>query len=87
MLDDTHGWPMWMSFVAGVNPYDKDSKLTASIVMEGGRPKISINPDLGDKRIYIVHGSNDLKSWNKVDDTNLEDFRFFKVEVKMPEQN
>lgn len=85
--DDAHGWPLWMSFVAGVKPTTKLSQLTASIEMENGKPKISINPDLGEKRIYIVYGSNDLKSWNKVDDTNLEDFRFFKVEVKMPAQN
>jgi len=75
-----NGYPLWQCYVAGLAPSDAESKLTASIEMVDGRPKVSVLPDLGSARRYTVLGSADMSSWS---DTNA-DGPFFKVRAEMP---
>lgn len=75
-----NGYLLWQCYVAGLEPLDADSKLTASIDMIGGHPKVTFCPDLGSVRKYTVLGSKDLSNWSE---TNV-DGPFFKVKVELP---
>ena len=84
---------VWHDYVAGTDPTDEDSKLSVSIELRDGKPKVTWTPDKnggGAKagaRVYTVWGKKALtdKDWTpNVDETSGE-WKFFKVTVDMPE--
>ena len=88
---DGDGVSVCDEIVAGVSPIDNTSKFTANITMENGKPKVTPNPDLGDKRKYTIYGKKDLSSssvdWtdmSAVQETEKPEYRFFKVGVSLP---
>ena len=90
---DGNEMQVWQDYVAGTDPMDASSRLTASIGMEDGRPVVHWTPALnGDRvrtgvRVYRVLGRNDLADgeWEPVADEADGRYRFFKVTVAMPE--
>ncbi len=85
-----NGHRVWECYVAGEDPTDATSKLTALIEMSNGVPLVSWTPDLNEgagkvgTRIYTIMGSNDLKNWSAVPDGQEVNFKFFKVVVEIP---
>lgn len=75
----------WDCYVAGLNADNSNSVFKTKIEMVDGKPKVSYEPDLGDKRVYTTYGSSDLKNWRELTDETAADYRFFKVGVEMAE--
>lgn len=87
-------------YVAGTDPTNVSSKLTATIKMGAdGKPIVSWKPSLNGEnddgsgiregvRKYNVYGRCDLgneeENWSRVAEGREENFRFFKVSVEMP---
>ena len=82
-----NGVPLWESWVAGFDPWDPDSQLTAEIQMVDGEPVVSWSPDMSaaePKRHYTVMGKTNLTDAAWIIPVN-EAHRFFKVRVTMGE--
>ena len=82
-----NGVPLWESWVAGFDPWDPDSQLTAEIEMVDGEPVVSWTPDMSaaePKRHYTVMGKTNLTDAAWIIPVN-EAHRFFKVRVTMGE--
>ena len=82
-----NGVPLWESWVAGFDPWDPDSQLTAEIEMVDGEPVVSWTPDMSaaePKRHYTVMGKTNLTDAAWIIPVN-EAHRFFKVQVTMGE--
>ena len=83
------GRPMsaWQDYVAGTDPTNAASRLTAKIEMQGATPIITWEPDLntnGTIRIYKVHGSETLEGGGNWQYPTNSLHRFFRVSVEMP---
>ena len=80
------GHPLWQDFVTGVDPTNAVDELRVSISFSNGTPCITWMPDLGDKRDYTVLATDRLDggTWQPWD-LMVDDGRFFKVEVSLPE--
>lgn len=84
--------PVWHDYVAGTDPTDAASRLTASISIEDGKPVVSWSPALnGDGvrdgvRTYRVWGKANLtdSAWVEVVPGGESVYRFFRVTVEMP---
>lgn len=86
-MDDAHGLPIWMAYVTGVDPSTYKSSLKIKISHdENGKIKLSPDPDLGESRVYTYFGSNDLKTWKKIDG-DADKYHFFKLSVWVKEDN
>lgn len=79
---------VWEDYVAGTDPTNLESRLTAKIEMIDGMPRITWEPDLNDdgieRRVYRIYGSETLENggdWHSP--TNALD-HFFKVTVELP---
>lgn len=77
--------PQWEDFVAGTDPYDPESRLTARIETQENYVRISWTPNLNAgavRRIYKVLGRTSLETgdWEPVQPWH----RFFKVTVAVP---
>lgn len=88
---DGDGISVEHEYIAGASPTDATSKFSADITIEGGKPKVTPNPDLGDKRVYTVYGKKRLdsadESWedmSTVSDDEQPEYHFFKVGVSLP---
>ena len=82
-----NGVPLWESWVAGFDPWDPDSQLTAEIEMVDGEPVVSWTPDMSasePKRRYTVMGKTNLTDAARIIPEN-EAHRIFKVQVTMGE--
>ena len=86
---DVHGNDMyvWQDYVAGTDPTDTNSVLTATITMVDGAPVVEWSPKLSaaeeSRRRYTIYGKAGLESgeeWHSP--TNARD-RFFTVGVEM----
>ena len=82
-----NGWSVWQSYVAGLDPTDALSQLTADITMSNDVPYVTWSSNLntnGEVRVYKVWGKARLddadEKWTYP--TN-ETHRFFKVSVEM----
>ena len=77
-------------YVAGTDPNDPGSALTANIEIVNGRPVVTWTPNLLEERSYHVLGKrtlNPAEEWTDVtDESDLDTagYRFFKVQVEMP---
>ena len=85
---DGMGKPLsvWQDYVAGTDPTNAASRLTAMIEMRGDEPIITWEPNLntnGDIRTYKVHGKENLTDPAWTCPTNSL-HRFFRVTVEMP---
>ena len=77
---------VWQDYVAGTDPTNLNSALTAMIAVRGGSPFVSWTPDLntnGEVRVYTVFGKTNLTDAAWQSPTNSA-HRFFKVKVEMP---
>ena len=82
-----NGWSVWQSYVAGLDPTDALSQLTADITMTNDVPYVTWSPNLntnGEVRVYKVWGKARLddadEKWTcPTNGTH----RFFKVSVEM----
>jgi len=88
---DGDGISTFNEVLSGSNPFNGTSQFTANITMDNGKPKVTPNPDLGDKRKYTIYGKKDLSSssadWtdmSAVQETDKPEYRFFKVGVSLP---
>ena len=84
---DAHGkvQPVWHDWLLGTDPTNLESHLTVRIDMEKGTPSISWMPDaIDNRRKYIILGKKSLanEDWEPVEQHELPNFRFFKVEVE-----
>ena len=82
-----NGWFVWQSYVAGLDPSDALSQLTASITMTNDVPYVIWSPNLntnGEVRVYKVWGEARLDDADEkwAFPTNGT-HRFFKVSVEM----
>jgi len=68
--------------VAGLDPESTTNEFTSAITMEGGIPKITWTPDLGEEREYKVWGRESLIGGDWQCPTNSL-HRFFNVSVEM----
>lgn len=78
---------VWEEFVAGTDPTNEASVLTAKIVMVDGAPVVTWEPNLntnGVERLYKVHGKESLSSEEDWAYPTNSLHRFFKVTVEMP---
>ena len=78
---------MWEEFVAGTDPTNALSVLTAKIEMQGATPLVTWEPDLntnGIIRTYKVYGSESLENGGEWQYPTNSLHRFFKVTVEMP---
>ena len=83
------GRPMsvWQDYVAGTDPTNLESMLTAKIEMQGDFPLVTWEPNLntnGDIRVYKVYGSETLEDGGNWQYPTNSLHRFFKVKVEMP---
>ena len=73
--------------MAGTDPNDPDSKLTAYIEMDGDTPIITYAPDLLGERVYTAFGKKNLddpnEQWVEVKPGEEKNYNFFKVTVEM----
>lgn len=81
---DGKAMTVWDDYVAGTNPVDETSRFTVKIEFDSGKPVVKYEPDLGEKRVYTLYGSADLKSWVPAGE-DLTPYKFFKVSVDLPE--
>lgn len=78
---------VWQDYVAGTDPTDTNSVLTATITMVDGAPVVEWSPKLSTaeeaQRTYTIYGKTNLtdKAWHSP--TN-ESSRFFMVGVSLP---
>ena len=81
-----NGHTGWESYVAGLNPNDPASELTALVELREGEVCVSWTPDLnsnGVTRIYTVFGRTELEKGDW--ETPVQPWhRFFKVAVALP---
>ncbi len=78
---------VWEEFVAGTDPTNETSVLTAMIEMQDGVPIITWEPNLntnGEVRLYKVYGKETLPSSEDWAYPTNSLHRFFKVTVEMP---
>lgn len=77
------GRPVWECYVAGLDPEDPDADFRAGIVVSNGVPVVTFYPDLGNERVYVVEGKENLSDpWGP---TNANT-RFFRVKVGLKEK-
>ena len=86
---DGMGKPLsvWQDYVAGTDPTNAASRLTAKIEMIDGAPVVTWEPDLntnGIIRTYKVYGSETLNGGGNWQYPTNSLHRFFKVTVEMP---
>ena len=85
---DGDGFTTAEEYVMGTDPYDAESKLTASIEVIDGKPVIKYAPDMKEKRNYTVWGRRSLSDpnerWEPVAEGRESDYYFFKVSVEQP---
>lgn len=74
---------VWECYVAGLDPEDPDADFRAGLVVSNGVPVVTFDPDLGDARVYVVEGKENLTDpWGP---TNANT-RFFRVKVELKEE-
>ena len=85
---DGDGLTTAQEYVAGTDPNDFDSKLTAYIEMVDGEPVVTYAPDLLGERVYKKLGKKKLddptEPWVEVKDGEEGNYNFFKVTVELP---
>ena len=87
---DRDGLTTAEEYVAGTDPNDAGSALSASIAIVDGRPIVTWTPDLLGERSYRILGKKTLspnEEWadvTDVPDLDAAGYRFFKVKVEMP---
>lgn len=85
---DGDGFTTAQEYIAGTDPTDPDSKLTAHIEIIDGKPVVTYAPDLLSERKYIKLGKVNLsdpnEDWVEVKDGEEENYNFFKVTVDLP---
>ena len=79
---------VWQVYVAGTDPTNETSRLSAKIEMRDGLPVLTWEPDLNEngtksERLYKIYGKEKLSDADWVYPTNTL-HRFFKVTVEMP---
>ena len=78
---------IWEEFVAGTDPTNEASVLTATIEVRDGAPVVTWEPDLntnGVIRTYKVYGKETLNGGGEWQYPTNSLHRFFKVMVEMP---
>ena len=78
---------IWEEFVAGTNPTNETSVLTAKIDIQDGVPVVTWEPNLNTnsiERLYKVYGKETLSSTEEWTYPTNSLHRFFKVTVEMP---
>ena len=78
---------IWEEFVAGTDPTNETSVLTAKIDMQEGVPVVTWEPNLNTnsiERLYKVYGKETLSSTEEWTYPTNSLHRFFKVTVEMP---
>jgi len=88
---DATGKPMyvWQDYVAGTDPTEQTDTFQAVISMDGDVPKIECRPALSEtekaKRVYTIYGRTSLWNgdWVQVQPSELKNYNFFKVTVRM----
>lgn len=80
-----NGYPLWQSYVAGLDPENDESVFKSYIELKDGIPEITWHPDLGAVRKYTILGKKTLveKDWMPVDAGDQKKFNFFKVKVEL----
>lgn len=73
---------VWDDYVTGCDPTDPNSQFKVNVEMVDGKPVISYEPNLGEERSYTTLGSNDLKTWSRIEG-DAADYKFFKVDVEI----
>ena len=85
---DNDGFTTAQEYIAGTDPTDPDSKLTANIEIVDGNPVVTYTPDLLSERKYIKLGKVNLsdpnEGWVEVKDGEEGNYNFFKVVVDLP---
>ena len=84
--------PVWHDYVAGTDPTNALSKVTAKIEMKDGAPVVTWSPDLNGEgvregtRVYHAWGKANLDdaAWSEVEAGGEGNSRFFRVTVEMP---
>ena len=73
---------VYHDYIAGTDPLDVNSRFIAKIEMNGDKPVVTPDPDLGAARKNTVKGKEKLDDaeWTEA----AENHRFFKVTVEMP---
>jgi hypothetical protein len=78
---DGDGYPAWEEYVAGTDPTDEASVLTALIAVRDGVPSVTWEPDMGSARVYTIEGKASLTGdWQSPANAT---HRFFRVKVSM----
>jgi hypothetical protein len=78
---------VWEEFVAGTDPTNETSVLTAKIDIQDGVPVVTWEPNLNTnsiERLYKVYGKETLSSTEEWTYPTNSLHRFFKVTVEMP---
>lgn len=87
-----HALQVWQEYVAGTDPLDTDSVLTAFVEMTAEGPVITWSPDLSDEgRVYTIYGMKNLTDRQKPTDVTAltpaerqaAGYRFFFVAVRL----
>lgn len=87
-----HALQVWQEYVAGTDPLDADSALTAFVEMTAEGPVITWSPDLSDEgRVYTIYGMKNLTDRQKPTvvtaltpaERQAAGYRFFFVAVRL----